>query len=181
MKRLFSLLFLLLLLFSFTSCSSKNSDDPETIVINDEIYTVDPVNGDIAHEDDLYHYTIDGDTITITYPDTSTYWHTYVDEGSWHSGSSDNYNPESAGYVEGSVLMDVIARSQQDDNVLSNSVLAFLCFFLGAFYAIAPREAWYIGHGWWFKDAEPTRLALILGRVAGIFVALFGLGLLLFK
>ena len=90
MKRLFSLLFLLLLLFSFTSCSSKNSDDPETIVINNEIYTVDPVNGDIAHEDDLYHYTIDGDTITITYPDTRTYCHTYVDEGSWHSGSSDN-------------------------------------------------------------------------------------------
>ena len=46
---------------------------------------------------------------------------------------------------------------------------------LGLFHLISPHTAWYLSHGWRFKDAEPSDLALALNRMGGGIALLIGL------
>lgn len=40
----------------------------------------------------------------------------------------------------------------------------------GLFILMLSRKAWYMRSGWRFKDAEPSELALVVGRVSGAVV-----------
>ena len=52
----------------------------------------------------------------------------------------------------------------------------FLIIFIlaGILSAIFPEYAWYIRHGIWYKDSEPTDDALLFTRLGGIALAVFG-------
>lgn len=59
-------------------------------------------------------------------------------------------------------------------------VKIFLAIFvlLGILSAVFPDYAWYIQHGMWYKDSEPTDEALLAARIGGIVFAVIG-GLML--
>jgi len=56
--------------------------------------------------------------------------------------------------------------------------LGLLLIPLGVLQAVFPQAFWFINHGWRYKDAEPSELALGLGRAGGVLVAIIGLFLL---
>lgn len=56
--------------------------------------------------------------------------------------------------------------------------MGLLLIPLGVLQAVFPQAFWFINHGWKFKDAEPSELALGLGRAGGVLVAIIGLFLL---
>lgn len=37
----------------------------------------------------------------------------------------------------------------------------------GVFRLIVPQGGWWLAHGWKYRDAEPSKLSLALGQVAG--------------
>lgn len=55
-------------------------------------------------------------------------------------------------------------------------VLAFVLMALGAWNLLAPKSAWWISRGWWYRNAQPSDLALGFYRVTG--VLLLGAGLI---
>jgi hypothetical protein len=56
--------------------------------------------------------------------------------------------------------------------------VALLMLVAGLLNLFNPRLGWYLSEGWKFKDAEPSDLALGVGRVIGGVLSLVGLGLL---
>ena len=55
-------------------------------------------------------------------------------------------------------------------------VIIWIAVFIlaGILTAIFPEYAWYLSRGMWYKDSEPTDLALIFTRIGGIIVAVIG-------
>ena len=45
--------------------------------------------------------------------------------------------------------------------------MGLLLIPVGLFLLISPRTVWYLSHGWRFKNAEPSDLALGLNRLGG--------------
>ena len=50
-----------------------------------------------------------------------------------------------------------------------------LLIALGAFNALAPKAAWYLSHGWRYKNAEPSEAALFFSRAGGVVLIFFGI------
>lgn len=55
-------------------------------------------------------------------------------------------------------------------------VIIWIAVFIlaGILTAIFPEYAWYLSRGMWYKDSEPTDLALFFTRIGGIIVAVIG-------
>lgn len=83
-------------------------------------------------------------------------------------------------YPAGISLVWGIERAMDDAGGRSRSgpspVLAFVLMALGAWNLLAPKSAWWISRGWWYRNAQPSDLALGFYRVAG--VLLLGAGVL---
>lgn len=58
--------------------------------------------------------------------------------------------------------------------------MVFLVIFIiaGILTAIFPEYAWYLRHGIWYKDSEPTDDALLFTRIGGAALTLFGIFLI---
>ena len=54
-------------------------------------------------------------------------------------------------------------------------LLGMLLIALGAFNALAPKAAWYLSHGWRYKNAEPSEAALFFSRAGGVVLIFFGI------
>ena len=65
-------------------------------------------------------------------------------------------------------------------NTGGNPLLGLLLLAVGIFHAAAPRAAWFLARGWYYKDAQPSDLALGLNRVFGVMFGLAGVGCLFF-
>lgn len=48
-----------------------------------------------------------------------------------------------------------------------NLGIAILCALLGIWFVVSPHSAWMVGHGWRFKGAQPSKVALIVYRIIG--------------
>ena len=79
---------------------------------------------------------------------------------------------EKLGYIDGFSLAWAIS-SAADSGRATNDIdgvpiiLSLFLLVAGIWFVCAPRSAWWISRGWWFKNAEPSDLALILYRVGG--------------
>jgi hypothetical protein len=49
-----------------------------------------------------------------------------------------------------------------------NVLIGLIMFVIGLAHVINPTFFWYISNGWKFKNAEPSDLALFMGRVGGV-------------
>lgn len=59
-------------------------------------------------------------------------------------------------------------------------VFGLIMVTLGILKTAFPRFFWTLEYGWRYKNAEPSDLALILGRAVGVLMILFGLYCLLY-
>lgn len=181
MKKQFTVLVITaLLLFSLCACSSASettsSDSTYTIVNNEKIFTVDKDNHTIFDGTHTYKYSFSGDSstykINITYPNGSTYFWNY--SGSFGTGGwSDDYNEEL--YIDGSTLCDVVLAKAPKATNSENNFAGIFLICVGIFNAAFPKAAWFMGHGWRYKNAEPSELALAMPRVAGIIAVIAGI------
>ena len=180
MKRFCLWIAVLLSVFCLCGCQSRESPDLYDVEHNRKTYTVDRGQGTITCDGVVYQFEVSdrgGDSVDldITYPDGSRYYWT-MDGNFGHGGWSDDYDPEASGYVPGDVLWDVLSlETASQEHSGPSPVLAVLLLALGAFQAISPRTAWFLGYGWRFKDAEPSELALTVDRIVGVLLISVGL------
>lgn len=74
--------------------------------------------------------------------------------------------------IDSQFLTVIFEEDTQYD--VPSPLLVIALFGLGAWNLISPQSAWWLAHGWWYKDGEPSDLALILYRLAGAFMILVG-------
>lgn len=177
MKRTRVLILLLLAAFLMFGCAQTQSVYTVDVSYNgvDMEFTVDTENGTITDGEHVYTYDWDGSdsdhNATITYPNGATYYES-MSGGVGNMGWSVGYDPDT--YVDGDTLIYVLSVSAPEEPS-GNPVVGLILIALGAFYTFAPHAAWYLSYGWRFKDAEPSDAALIISRISGVAVAVFGL------
>ena len=166
----------LLLLLLLTGCREKPSLI-RTVTYMDQEYTVDQEKQTITHNGDVYHYRISGNEITLEYPNQATYSRT--DMGGARNtlrtstiGWSGDYDTDR--YVPGDVLIDVLSVNSPPSHRRGNPMIGLLLLAVGLWNTISPYSSWYVSHGWRYKNAEPSDLALGLTRAGGIFAILLG-------
>lgn len=157
-----------------TGCAKSESSGTYVVEKQGTLFTVDTNNMTISDGENTYHYAVDGSafryTTTITYPDGSTYWWTVDRSGDGnfshgYGGWSDDYDENR--YVAGDVLCDALDMSSSEPSSDKNPLLIMLLMVIGLFNLIAPQTSWYLSHGWKYKNAEPSEVAIGLTRFGG--------------
>ncbi len=172
---------MLLSVFTLCGCQNKESPNLYDVVYNGKTYTVNQEQGTIICDGVVYQFEISsrgGNSVDldITYPDSSRYYWTMDGSFGGHGGWSDDYDPETSGYVPGDVLWNVLSlESVGQEHSGPSPILAVFLLALGAFQTISPRTAWMLGYGWRFKDAEPSELALTVNRAVGVLLVFVGI------
>ncbi len=186
MKRFFILIMVMLMLFSFTACG-KDAVEPlvkeieisgqtGTIKFDQNTYSA----GTITMENGEYRfiYDIDG-TVTITYPDGFIYTQKNINGGIATPADYNALDVEAKGYIDGLSLvwgiesaMDYESRGNSNS---ASSLLAIILMGLGTWVLFAPKRAWWLARGWWYKNAEPSDMAIGFYRVAGGLLMMVGI------
>ena len=165
------------LLTAFLACgcqSARNYNDGIYNVSREgRSYAVDAERGTVTCDGIVYQYTMSGGRergeLHVTYPDGSTYfWRESASMAA--GGSSPDYDPDAHGYVRGEVLWDVLAKKTATPAQSGGVLLSILLAAVGAGLVFQPYAMWMLSHGWRFKDAEPSGLALHVNRVLGVVV-----------
>ena len=171
---------LLMLLMAVSLCACAQSDAPYTIEKYDMTFRVDPANGILSDGTHAYAYTFSGDTssyqINITYPNGASFW--WSKSGmTGHGGWSDDYDDTL--YTDGNILCDVITEKAPKPANSGKIIAALLLVCVGIFNIASPHTAWYLQHGWRYKNAEPSDAAIAIRRISGA-IAVFAAVILLF-
>ena len=66
----------------------------------------------------------------------------------------------------------------QSTDAFDTWFIPVVCLIIGLFNICFPYGSWYLGHGWRFRDAEPSDLALLMTRISGIIATVIGIGFL---
>ena len=154
---------------------------PYTVEKNGITFVVDKENGTISDGTNVYEYGFHGDKnnykANITYPDGSSYWWS-MSGMSGSGGWSNDYDPEK--YIDGDTLIEVLLEKapRSSEHNSGNGLAAMLILILGIFNILAPRASWYLGHGWMYKDAEPSDMAVVFNRITGVIVVVIAIVLL---
>ena len=187
MKKVLLLLVSMLLLLS--SCARSEPKEPYTVDTGLKTLEIDPVTKTITDKYKTYQYTYqysiskntDGFTVTVIYPDGSTYFVTQKEDDSGTRripGHSEDYDAKR--YISGHILIQAL----EDEFPISpfliprftgDPVLGFLLIGLGILGAFWPRIIWWLTIGWLIKNAEPSNFALIAYRIIGVLLILFGI------
>lgn len=176
MKR-FLILCMAVSLLLLTACAGS-SDDPNVydVEYGGKTYTVDQINRTIAVDGYTCQFQVTGNgnstDFKVTYPNGSTYWMRWSNS-SGYGGYGGDY--DESRYVSGDTLWSVL--EQERPGAQRNSgywFIGLLLVGLGLFETVSPQTSWYLSHGWRYKNAEPSELALGLGRVGGIVMIIAG-------
>lgn len=164
---------LLSLSLLLTACGAPK---PENILGRDGVfYTVDPVEMTVTGGAYAYPYQVGGDSITITYPNGSTY--TEGRRGITVTvGWSNDYDPKA--YTDGEILAEVLWEALDAKGERLPPFLGMLVAALGAWNLLSPETAWYVRRGWWYRNAEPSDLGLAVTRISGGLLLALGVFLL---
>ena len=177
MKRVWVALIALLIAVSLFGCGKQKN--VYTVRRNDITYRVDTEQHTISDGTYVYNYSFSGDAAsykaTVRYPNGSSYWFS-KNGNSGYGGWSDDY-VETA-YVSGSVLVDIIEETAQKPVNIGKIFGGILLIVLGIFNAASPGTAWYLQRGLWYKNAEPSDMALAFTRGAGVVGIIVGVVLL---
>ena len=143
--------------------------EPLSPVYEKNGYTVDTEAQTITKGADVIRYSFGGNgKVTFTYPDnTTTSW-------SQNGTGTSSLFFDTDRWPSAWELMDVLDRDDLPQRRTGNP-LGLLLIPLGILQAVFPQAFWFVNHGWKYKDAEPSELALGLGRVGGAVIALIGL------
>ena len=186
MKKYISLVLMLLVLLC-SACGAEKEPESRSVSMqiggHEMVVTFEPGNlsaGTIRADHGTYTFAWDrsGD-LKITYPDGTRF--TYTESGS--GAASLDFDPEAKGYVSGMTMVwgiesaiDQMRPARKDG---PNPLLAIFLLAVGAWNVFAPRTAWYLSHGWRFRNAEPSDAALTIQIIGGVIVLLVGVVCLL--
>ena len=161
------------------------SKDPYTYSNGGKTLYVDPQAGTITSGADTYSYRIERDSVTITYPNGLQYCLYMPNSTECYGGyvvDADGPSPfidAPGAYIEGEYLMEAIDRYIPAKTEFSLDLGGILCGLLlcgvGLWGLLAPQTAWYVSHGWRYKDAEPSDAALAVESIGGIIAIVGGL------
>lgn len=181
MKRyIFILLLILALVLSACSGTETVPETVYTVERDGMTFTVNTPERTITHDGDVYSYKAvpgnDGTEYTIFYPDGAEY-HMVCQEnlryGSWN-GSYDTSR-----HLDGDILIDILQekapqkqQSPEEDGFAPIAGLAFI--FLGILDLVFPYAEWFSSRGWYYKDAEPSDIALNVIRAGGVLLLILG-------
>ena len=175
MKRFWIILVALVLAVSLPGCSEEET--AYTVSRNGMEFHVDTVQKTVTQGEHTYHYKSSGDSsdfsVTITYPNGSTYWYS---RSGGIGGWSDDY--DEGAYVSGDTLVDVLLAQAPRRANPGKLVGGLLLIALGLIDLIVPKVSWYLGYGWRYKDAEPSDAALVFARMGGAIAIAIGIALL---
>lgn len=178
MKRFWIIAFAILLTLALLGCTKQESS--YIVNKNGTDYFVDTENKTISDDRNTYKYKFSGDassfSITITYPNGSSYW-CNQSEGHWTGGWSDDYDENA--YVSADTLVDILQEKAPKRVNPGKITGALILIALGVFNAVLPYASWYLGNGWRYKNAEPSEAALIGYRITGTITIIVGIILLL--
>jgi len=133
--------------------------------------------GTITAENGTYSfsYSMDG-TLSIIYPNGYTYSQKDMNGGiasSWPYAET----AEELGYIDGFSLAWSIS-SAPDGNASTKTVpviVSLLIIAAGIWFACSPKSIWWLSRGWWYKNAEPSDLGLVVYRLIGCILAFVGI------
>lgn len=172
MKR-FLMLFTVLCLLLLAACGADTGDpNVYDVEYGGKTYTVDLINQTISVDGYTCSFHVTGNEydrrFTVTYPNGATY-----SGAGWAGSHSDDFDPEQ--YVSGDTLWNVLEQDRPGTRQNSNHAgLGILLLIFGVIEAVFPQGSWWLSHGWRYKNAEPSDLALGLGRAAGILMIVIG-------
>ncbi len=183
MKRAFSVLLTLTVLCALLcACGAKRRGDIYSVTKYDSVFTVNVPNNTISDYKDTYYFDLQprgtGYRLEIAYPNGALWWWESSGQGGY-GGWSEEY--DDTRYVPGDMLRDVLEEGPQQSvpGKSRNYPLAILLLILGAINAAAPRAVWFLSHGWRYKDAEPSDLALFVNRGIGVIALAAGVLMLI--
>lgn len=178
--RIRSLAYPLLCLLLLSACAAPAPEAKvETIAVDGVALTVtfDPGTlsaGSIQTEHGQYTFRYESpETIVIQYPDGYVYEQTNISGGIATPADYDGAERAAKGYLDGfSLVWGIEGAAEQARNTRAGSgpspFLALLLLGLGAWNLFAPKSAWWLARGWWYKNAEPSDLAIAAYRIAGV-------------
>ncbi|MGN0978156.1 MAG: DUF6199 family natural product biosynthesis protein [Faecousia sp.] len=171
MKQLYVLLLIVSVLLC--GCSGKLSSGERTVIREGTEYIIDTEKGTITEGGDVYWFSVERNRVTITYPDGGTYaWE--KDGGVGYGSVSADY--DGSRYVSGSVLAEVLAEVPLRDTGTDIGMVigGLACLVIGLWSALFPQTVQYLRHGWRYRDAEPSDMALTVTRLGGILASILG-------
>lgn len=184
--RIRSLAYPLLCLLLLSACAAPAPEAKvETIAVDGVALTVtfDPGTlsaGSIQTEHGQYTFRYESpETIVIQYPDGYVYEQTNISGGIATPADYDGAERAAKGYLDGfSLVWGIEGAAEQARNTRAGSgpspFLALLLLGLGAWNLFAPKSAWWLARGWWYKNAEPSDLAIAAYRIGGVCLLIAG-------
>lgn len=173
MKRFLALCAALCFLLLAACGGDKGDPNVYDVEYNGKTYSVDQIERTITVDGYTCEFNVThGGRFVVTYPDGSTY---SVDSDiGWGGSHSEDFDPDK--YVSGDTLWKVLEQDRPGTKQTStHGGLGILLVIFGILEAAFPRVSWWLSHGWRFKNAEPSDLALGLGRMAGVIMILAGI------
>ncbi len=164
--------------FLLAACTAEKGDpNVYDVEYNGKVYTVDQINRTISVDGYTCEFSVTGSgsstDFKVTYPNGSTYWMRWSNS-SGSGGYGGDY--DESRYVSGDTLWNVLEQAHPGAKQNSSHAgLGILLLIFGVLEAAFPQASWWLSHGWRFKDAEPSDLALGLGRATGIVMILAGI------
>lgn len=169
-----------LCLLALSACAAPAPEAKvETVSVDGVTLTVtfDPGTlsaGTIQTEQGQYTFRYDSqETIVIQYPDGYVYEQTDMGGGIATPAEYDAAERIAKGYLDGfSLVWGIEGAADQARNTRAGGgpspFLALLLLGLGAWNLFAPKSAWWLARGWWYKNAEPSDLAIAAYRIGGV-------------
>ena len=180
MKRAVILLLLAALLL--VGCAGQPNSKPYREMVDDIEFYVDPEYSRIVANGQLYTYTVEEGNVSVKYPNGAVCTENNGGIG-WSNANQEMIIGNGAPYIDCDTLLSVVPRSEYKEKSANVGVIIMglaLCG-LGIWEIGCPHSAWYVSRGWWYKDAEPSDMALgwigatgIIGVVVGIILIIIG-------
>lgn len=172
MKKFFVLLVAILTVLCMTACGQETE---KVFVRGDVEFTLNTQDKTISDGENIYEYSIEGSgdnyTIDIRYPDGAVYTWSQSEEvgtGKWKISNESGIVGRTNELVE-------IAKEDVPKSVGSKPwFLVIVLGVLGLAGLICPYGLWWLGYGWYYKEAKPSESAITVGRAGGgiaLFVA----------
>ena len=195
MKR--AVVLILLAVFLLTGCAAETlaPQEPYTQYVGNTPFLVDPVAKTITANGHVftYRYIDEGNTkgVSVTYPNGAVVTESYeyssdgigaIGSTSWSNADATFVINNGADYIDCYMLLSVVPEQTQEKErfAMWPSILLGLVFIaIGAWMFARPHIHWKWTHGWMYKNAEPSDLALGVSGAMGIIGIILGIVLIL--
>ena len=170
------------------ACGKAETETLRTVTANGTQYVIDTAAGTVSDGKYTYRYSWEarasgGFSFHLTYPDGNKWWWTQ-ENNSGYGGFSDGYESRNPEYPDGFMLKNMLVDGEmisRKDVSGPNPLIAVLLLAVGAWGTVSPESLWYVEHGWRYRNAEPSDLALSVNRCTGIVCLAVGILMLLLR